>query len=183
MPAQMGAIRINREVFVSSLNKRRAGYYFSGIGHRSSESKAAAQNEQSHISRLQQIIACPPNKRRNQLQAHIREQAISVLGLKPGYRIDPNVPLHGLGLDSLMAVELRNALGAALECELPSTLLFDYPTIGGLTGFIAKRLNLGEPEEERTEKVEAGPVNLLDQLEQISDSELDRLFAEKMKGQ
>jgi hypothetical protein len=38
-----------------------------------------------------------------------------------------------MGLDSLMAVELRNGLARDIETRLPATLLFDHPTLDGLT--------------------------------------------------
>ena len=49
-------------------------------------------------------------------------------------------------MDSLMAVQLRNALDRLLDLErsLPSTLMFDYPTIEGIARYLLERI---APEE------------------------------------
>ena len=44
------------------------------------------------------------------------------------------------GLDSLGAVELRNAIAAAFNIQLPMTITFDYPTVAALAGFLASKL-------------------------------------------
>jgi acyl carrier protein len=44
------------------------------------------------------------------------------------------------GLDSLAAVELRNELSSGFDLELPATLMFDYPTVTTLAGYIAGQL-------------------------------------------
>ena len=41
-----------------------------------------------------------------------------------------------MGLDSLMAVELRNAVSDAVATPLPATLLFDYPFVTAIAAFL-----------------------------------------------
>ena len=41
------------------------------------------------------------------------------------------------------AVELRNEIGRAVGAELPGTLVFDYPTVAAITGFLMSKL--GKP--------------------------------------
>ena len=62
-------------------------------------------------------------------------------------------PLQQLGLDSLMALELRNVLAQAFGRPFSATLLFDYPTIRGLAQHL---LALAVPDEKAT--VTVNPV-------------------------
>jgi hypothetical protein len=48
-------------------------------------------------------------------------------------------PLMEAGLDSIGAVELRNAVTAKFGVELPATVTFDYPSASALAGFIASK--------------------------------------------
>jgi acyl carrier protein len=75
------------------------------------------------------------------VKAAIEREAARALGLKPDYRFDPSRPLNELGLDSLLAVQLANALSALFDAPLSATLLFDYPTIDALSS------HLGSPTE------------------------------------
>ena len=57
----------------------------------------------------------------------------------------PTVGFFDLGMDSLMAVELRNRLNRAFAGEYvaSNTVVFDYPDIGALAGHLASEL--GQP--------------------------------------
>ncbi len=78
----------------------------------------------------------PAARRRALLVDLLQREVARVLGLPTAQSIAPRQALNDLGLDSLTAVELRNALAAALETTLPATLLFDYPTPETLVDFL-----------------------------------------------
>lgn len=59
-----------------------------------------------------------------------------------GADVAPDEPLMSAGLDSLAAVELRNAIGARFGASLPATIALDYPTLQVSSIFqIAQSLN------------------------------------------
>ncbi|MBB5953877.1 acyl transferase domain-containing protein [Saccharothrix tamanrassetensis] len=62
------------------------------------------------------------------VHAHIA----AVLGHADAGRVDRHRTFQALGFDSLMAVELRDALAAVTGVALPSGLLFDHPTPAAL---------------------------------------------------
>ncbi|WP_227979258.1 type I polyketide synthase [Nocardia spumae] len=58
----------------------------------------------------------------------IRAQAAAVLGHAGADSIAVDKPFRDIGFDSLGAMEFRNRLAEATGLQLPSTLVFDYPT-------------------------------------------------------
>ena len=130
----------------------------------------------SHSDSLKQQLAdAPALRRRSMVAALVREHALRVLGAHSSKSIDPRAPLGEMGLDSLLAVELRNALSGALAVPLPATLLFDYPSIDAMTDYLLSEVLhlLDEPEPEPASPV----VELVDSIEAMSDEHVDRLIA------
>jgi len=84
-----------------------------------------------------QLAAAPAGRRMDLLCDAIREQAARVMRHPDPAAIDDQRALRDLGLDSLMSVELRNALVAKLDRKLPATLLFDHPSVAALAAFVA----------------------------------------------
>ncbi len=95
----------------------------------------------------------PAAERGELVLAEVRGHAARVLGADRPDLLDPRRPLLDLGLDSLMAIELRNALAAAAGADLPATLIFQRPTLAALAAYLADEVlappapvAAGEPE-------------------------------------
>jgi NAD(P)-dependent dehydrogenase (short-subunit alcohol dehydrogenase family)/acyl carrier protein len=145
-----------------------------------------ASQPKSHAARAagnawrEQLANVPANQQRQFLLEHINVQVVKAIGLEVGQQIDPRQALNELGLDSLMAVELRNMLSSSLQLErsLPATLVFDYPTINALTDYLAQdilKMETKKPEEKPTA---AGKADLLKDLENLSDDEVTRMLSQ-----
>src|SRR5690606_30493072 len=101
---------------------------------------------------------------------------------------DPNRPpsrdarLLDLGLDSLMAVRLRNQLQKKLGLReaLPSTLVFDYPTIRHIAKLIVKRAVPDQPVvPEQPTAAEAAPPDLAS----MSDAEVEAMLLKRLESE
>jgi len=82
-----------------------------------------------------------PAGRRAFLESRLRMEVANVLRIDP-VAIDPQKPLRELGIDSLMAIELRNSLEATFGVGLPSTVVWNCPTVAALGREIALKMEL-----------------------------------------
>lgn len=97
-----------------------------------------AQNDESS-SWIGELSSLPANKRIEVLTNHVTKQVAKVLGSDVN-TLDVTIGFFDLGMDSLTSVELRNALQGSLSIDLPSTLIFKYPTIEAVSEFLAETL-------------------------------------------
>jgi phthiocerol/phenolphthiocerol synthesis type-I polyketide synthase C len=81
------------------------------------------------------------------LQTIVGEEAGRILRLPPG-GMNPARPLSELGMDSLMAVELRLALESRLQLDLPLMALAEGTTVTSIAARLAGALAPGAPEAE-----------------------------------
>ena len=107
---------------------------------------------------------------------HLRQQIGRVLGLDASLGIDEGQGLFDLGMDSLMAVELKNRLEASLGRTLPATLAFDYPTLRGLADFLVNQLFPGVPASASEPEADAPSARLLNEIRGLSDDQLEALI-------
>src|SRR5262249_12095072 len=88
--------------------------------------------------------ALPADDRTRALLDIVRAEIATVLGIASPASLEPQRPLKEIGLDSLMAVELRNRLAAGTGLRLQATLLFDHPTPDALVRVLAAQLLGGD---------------------------------------
>lgn len=77
----------------------------------------------------------------------LRESAAQLLGFAGSDRIDPDSPLAEYGFDSLTAVSFRNLVGKAVNRPAPVSLVFEYPTLRGIAGWILQAASNGRDQK------------------------------------
>ncbi|MFI5783806.1 SDR family NAD(P)-dependent oxidoreductase [Nocardia sp. NPDC051570] len=87
--------------------------------------------------------------RQRALLAVVSTAVANVLGYQSAAEVDPGRALNEMGLDSLAAVDLRNALGTVTGLELPATLAYDYPEPVAVVAYLAERLVPGRQDRAR----------------------------------
>src|SRR5262249_21868499 len=99
-----------------------------------------AQPKAQDSSLQTRLGALPETERRAAVLELVGSEVAQVLGLSASHVLAPARPLKELGLDSLMAVEIRNRLSNRLGARLPTTLLFDHPTPESLSRFLLENV-------------------------------------------
>jgi acyl carrier protein len=78
----------------------------------------------------------PAEERFRRCTTMVQSMTGTILGLDTA-PADIDQGFFDMGFNSLMSLELKNRLEAAIRIPLPTTLVFDYPTIRNLAEFIA----------------------------------------------
>ncbi|MFJ8547353.1 SDR family NAD(P)-dependent oxidoreductase, partial [Streptomyces sp. NPDC093586] len=94
----------------------------------------------------------PEPRRLHALTDLVRREAALALGTSA--EIHPEAVFTDLGLDSLMAVELRRRLAVETGLPLPATAIFDHPTPAGLAAYLNESVRERGDGTERAPRVE-----------------------------
>ena len=152
-PAQLTMVPFDWPKFLSSSSQAASVGMFDNFTHHgksgnhpqqmqsSITSSTSSSNSSSATANADNIAALPEEAR----LAHLTSQVVMAVTSVLGSAVSASEPLMASGLDSLGAVELKNALEAQVGLELPSTLTFDYPTIDALADYINSIIPAAQP--------------------------------------
>ncbi|OBK23303.1 polyketide synthase [Mycobacterium asiaticum] len=83
------------------------------------------------------LRACDVHRRHDMLLDQVGLLAAAVMGMAATETLDPSTGFFQLGMDSLMSVTLQRSLSDSLGEFLPASVVFDYPSVYGLTDYLA----------------------------------------------
>jgi acyl carrier protein len=111
---------------------------------------------------------------------HVQQTLAQILKLPAGELPDARQGFADLGVDSLMAVDLKNRLARDLGLALPATLAFDHPDAERLARFLLGRL---APVEKPAAAAPAAPVPALgvSEISELSEAEVEALLLKKLE--
>ncbi len=114
------------------------------------ESVSAAPGSAGSTRLVAELTAAPVQQRKKLVLEYLRDAVAEVTRVDAA-EIREEAGFFDLGMDSLMAVELRRRLEQAIGSELPVTLAMDYPRISDVADYLlADVLRLNEREGTRT---------------------------------
>ncbi|NEO70902.1 MAG: acyl carrier protein [Moorea sp. SIO3H5] len=132
---------------------------------------------------LKQLANAPGQKRQDLLVAYLQKEVTQVLRLDQSHPIKGQQGFAELGMDSLMAVELKSRLEGSLGQTLSSTLAFNYPNINALANYLAQDVlcldraddSLGLSHSDHDQSSAA-----TEELEELSEEDLASLLDEEL---
>ncbi len=100
----------------------------------------AAAPQVSRGMDVDSLAAMELGERRQAIEEHILVRLAAVLHADDLDSLEPDIEFVQLGLDSLMAMELRAGLEGSFRLPLPASIAFDYPCAELLAEFLDRQL-------------------------------------------
>ena len=124
-------------------------------------SKAVITVSEEPGSFLRQLEQTSPENRPDVLSQYIRKQVVKVLRLDPSIELRPTQGLAQLGMDSLMAVELRNQITKDFGVTMPVVTFLKGSSLSRISAMLLDKLTsaasiVGSPSSRGREEIRSG---------------------------
>jgi phthiocerol/phenolphthiocerol synthesis type-I polyketide synthase D len=126
------------------------------------------------------LRAAPAAGRRDLLRGYVQNEVRRVMGLDGPP--DPRRRLFDMGMDSLMALDMKKRLQDELAADVPVTAVFNYPTIDALVGYLITDVLAFEADDQVVPVRAASndPSDALAGIRDLSDEEAERRLADRL---
>lgn len=167
---QLAALPMDWPKFLAALSAGRAPTLLAELGTAAAATDRSAP-EQAGPSIRETLLALPVRDRLGALTERLRREAAAVLGSSDPDELEVTAGLMEQGMDSLMAVELSGRLGRVFGVSLPTTFVFEYPTLAVLARHLLEQI---EPKPAAMTVAEPTVTPGVDtELQAMSDAELE----------
>jgi myxalamid-type polyketide synthase MxaB len=128
---------------------------------------------------INQLTNAMPGEAKKMLISYIRSKLSAILGIKNPEEIHFRERLFDVGMDSLMAIELKNILESDLGYSFRNSLLFDYPTLESLIEHLYNQVIFPETKEMQEDIKEEDICldveidSLLSDIDSMSETEIE----------
>ncbi|KYF74583.1 hypothetical protein BE11_49130 [Sorangium cellulosum] len=183
---EIGAIDVNLRQWVEFYPSAAGAPLLSELA---SEERRAEEAAAPTPSRLKAALeGARPERRAAVVEQHVREELGKSLR-QDASRIPRLAPFRSLGLDSLMAIELRNRLEASTGLKLSAALLFTYGDVASLSDHLLRELGPAPGPAAAAQRAPgsggaAAPADLLSGLEEeiagMSDDRAEELLLQSI---
>jgi myxalamid-type polyketide synthase MxaB len=129
----------------------------------------------------ERLKSLSPVEQGQALLSYTREQVIKTFRLDPSYSFEASQLLLGLGMDSLMAVELKNRIESDLGVNIPINYFLEEASVSSLSERISLALGMDVQfqiqSQNNDDKIDAAKAQqLLESIDQLSEDEVNALL-------
>ncbi len=156
-------------VLLASAGKTQTGNRSPALTDRELDRERPAIARPSDAATQDRILTAPPHLRREAIEGYLRETLASVTGFAPS-AIEICQPVTELGVDSLMALEMKNRVHAVMSVSLPIVRFLEGKNIEQLAAELDAALA-----DNRTQEIT--DREMLARVDVLSEAEVDAALA------
>ncbi|NJK64639.1 MAG: acyl carrier protein [Synechococcaceae cyanobacterium SM2_3_1] len=120
-------------------------------------------------------------QRRSKLVAYLQQEVARVLGLDASHLPKAEQGFFDMGMDSMMALDLKERLDKALGASLPATLALELPTISALADHLAREVLQWQDQEVPSPPSKVAQEQAMADLAQLDEAEVETSIARELE--